>query len=353
MLVRICSEMMEHYWAPCSPIERLGLMSNTEALKCRFKVPYNYDLEGFRNLLIPGYKKYIHSIYMGPPAALGSSARPLSRAIKIEDVVEAIELASKAGISSYLTLNGEFIPISTYTELYASKVASCLKMLSLAGLTGIIVSNMYLPALAELKIHAPKLKVIASVNLGVKSVAQAEALVSICGVDGIIWDRSLNVDPVVLAEYNAALKQRYPEVLTQVLLNEGCLLHCPFKKAHDQAISALSYVDDSYYDYLQGVSLKNPMMCTQAGSINVTHGCHVAAKRNPDLLSTIPDIDPCALKNYLDSADVFKISGRTHSTSWIMECLGDYVEGTTKLNPKYSDSGLANLKIQERVNQCT
>lgn len=305
----------------------------------KFKVPYNYNFEEFTKNFIPLFKDSVHSIYFGPPAALAPSARPVTKPVTVGSVVDITNFCKNEGIDTYMTLNGDFIPINTYTSRYATKLASILGALD-GKLTGIIIGNMYLPALTQLRTHAPNLKIIASVNSLVMDIPRAKALIDIVGVDGIIWDRSLNRDPVKLATINAELKKEYPKVTTQVMLNEGCLLHCPFKKAHDQAVSALTYVDDEYYEYLTNLGMKNPEMCNNAGSVNVNFGCQAIIKSKPELVNTIPDIDPCDLIKFSDCADLYKVSGRTHSVDWLIECMTSYTKGQGKLPSKFSDSGL-------------
>ena len=308
----------------------------------KFKIPYNYDYENFTEILVPLYRDHIDSIYLGPPAVLGSSARPMSKPVTMDSLAKILNFCSKEGIGSYLTLNGEFTPLNTYTSEHASKVASVVKALE-GILSGIICTNMYLPKLAMLKEHAPDIKIIASVNSLIMDYDRAKAFIDIAGVDGFIWDRSLNRDPESLATLNTKLKEDYPKILTQIMLNEGCLLNCPYKKAHDQAISALTYVDDEYYDYLHALGIRYPEMCNNAGNINYNYGCRQAIKSNPDLVKTIPDIAPVDLVKYANCADLFKISGRTQSTDWLMNCLSAYIAGVEPSTLKFSDSGLKKI----------
>lgn len=308
----------------------------------KYKVPYNGDFQGFRDLVLPLHSEHIDSLYMGPPALLGSSARPMNKPVTMNDLVQVAELCNSYDIKLYVTLNGEFTPLTTYTSEYASRMASIFKALN-GKIQGIILGNMYLPGIAQLREHAPSIKWIASVNSLIFDVQRAKSFIDVVGVDGFVWDRSLNLNPSKLREMNAAIKERYPEVMTQVMVNEGCILHCPFKKAHDQAISALTYCDDDYYDYLKTIGMKNPEMCNAAGYVNVKYGCRAAIGKGKASIATIPDIVPAKVQEFEGCADILKISGRTQPTSWILNCLSNYIEGTATDNMDYSDSGLKKI----------
>ena len=59
-----------------------------------------------------------------------------------------------------------------------------------------------------------------------------------------------------------------------------------------------------------------------------------------DFISTAIIIKMKKKNIHADCADLYKVSGRTHSVDWLIECMTSYTKGQGKLPSKCSDSGL-------------
>lgn len=324
---------------PKAPYTKITV-NDRKYLAKRFVVPYNYELDKFKTSIVGNYKDFIHSVYMAPPSGLMSSARTPHKVIDLPMIRESVRYFASEGIESYLAINGGWNAPTTYTSQNFSLIASVLKDLEVCGLTGVIIGSSYLANAGFIQKVCPSLKVMPTVNNGFDTFDRASIATDLVKYDGIIWDRNINPEIDKLKEYNKKYKEMYPNKTTAILLNEGCLRYCPFKKDHDQILAMVSFSDPEYYAYLESITKVYPDVIKTNGSINTLFGCKKAMRENPKLIDDIPYIDPCDLDKYVDCADLFKLSGRTHHTIWIASLLNHYVTATEKLPRSLLDSGL-------------
>ncbi len=129
----------------------------------------------------------------------------------------------------------------------------------------------------------------------------------------LILDRSLNRRPDALKEVSARCRKAFPNVKLELMANEGCLYHCPYKLTHDCHISMLNL----------GQSL-------DTYRINRELGCMRTLQRDPSLLFKSPFIRPEDVGAYEPYVDVLKLCGRTLGVPFLMRVVDAY------LNRKYS-----------------
>ena len=132
----------------------------------------------------------------------------------------------------------------------------------------------------------------------------------------LILDRSLNRDRKALASLFSFCRTRYPEVKLELLANEGCLPHCPFKPAHDAHIALVN----------MGLA---PEM---THGLNRDFGCRRYLEKEPWRLFQSPFIRPEDLPVYEKVVDVIKICGRTLGTGFLRNAVSAYLRGSHKGN---------------------
>lgn len=119
---------------------------------------------------------------------------------------------------------------------------------------------------------------------------------------GIVLQRDLNRRPKhVLRWFNTI-----PLDNLILLVNEGCISHCPYKKAGDLEISL---------DQVQG-------------KINRVHnlGC-MTIGQDPWLFLTSPFLTKKMLESYYPNVSTIKIAGRDNSVEWLKYSLRHWVDG--------------------------
>lgn len=129
----------------------------------------------------------------------------------------------------------------------------------------------------------------------------------------LVLDRSLNRRPDALKEVSARCRQALPEVKLELLANEGCLYHCPYKLTHDCHIAMLNMGQtlDTY-------------------RINEELGCMRTLRENPSNLFKSPFIRPEDVSTYESYVDVIKLCGRTLGPTFLVRVVDAY------LSRKYS-----------------
>ena len=220
----------------------------------------------------------------------------------------------------YLLMNSRVHDHSAYFEKEALKrVLSTLDAMFDAGaLHGIVFTDAYyLQALSDAGPEtAARLEAVPGINHMLDSYERVASLMDFIesthfALPGaIILDRSLNRRLEVLAEITSRCRNTYPGVKIELLANEGCLDHCPFKLTHDCHISMVNL----------GMTLDTHV-------INRRLGCIRALQRSPALLFKSPFIRPEDAAAYEPMVDVLKICGRTLGAPFLTKVLDAYLKG--------------------------
>ena len=129
----------------------------------------------------------------------------------------------------------------------------------------------------------------------------------------LILDRALKRRPDTLKEVSAHCRKTLPNVKLELLANEGCLYHCPYKLTHDCHISLL-----------------NTGQALDTYRINRELGCMRTLQRDPSRLFKSPFIRPEDVAAYEPYVDILKLCGRTLGGPFLLRVLDAY------LNRKYS-----------------
>lgn len=235
-------------------------------------------------------------------------------------------LAGLTGIRKYALLNSCFHHPDAYFEPGAwESVEKAIMPLADAGLVdGVVFSDLYfmnafsdhLPHLAE------QLEAIPSINFMMDSwdkcrvVLDAAARTRFRPPSKINLDRSLNRQADRLADISFRLREGYPGIQICLLVNEGCIFQCPFKKAHDAHIS-----------------LSNTGLAPERNhDLARDFGCQRTYEDAPFELLKSPFIRPEDIAAYGCVADIFKICGRTLGPAFLKRTVSAYLEGSYQGN---------------------
>lgn len=260
----------------------------------RFCVGYNQDFENFLNLM-EGYKEAIEEIYFPLPRNIASSGRAEVHSRRYnEDIIKLIKFCRNYGFKSALLLNSSCDGKYIGDIKYMYRILKYVKKLEKIGLNSIIVTNPLF--LMFLKNNLPNLEIQASVNCYCQTVEHAKNLQEL-GIDILTIDRDINreIDKIKAIKKATNLK-------IKILLNEGCLLYCPFRKVH---FNQMSHLD-----------LKRSQQ--QAAYIRFgSMACIYLLEKHPEICFKSPFIRPEDLWRYKGIVDYFKLASRTTDTDVI------------------------------------
>ena len=227
------------------------------------------------------------------------------------------------GPKKYLLANGRFQPAGTYAGPVglSGLVVQLERLLDAGVLDGLIFADSYLltalgdiaPALGTL------LEAIPSVNFNIDSIGKMKALMDLVLASGfrlpgkITVDRDLNRRPVELASFSTAIQRRWPKIKIELLANEGCLSHCPFRSTHEALIAATNNAtrSDGRFD-------------TQR--LNRDLACQRQLTQFPHRILASPFIRPEDICRYEGSADLIKVCGRTLGVDFLERSVQAYAQ---------------------------
>ena len=223
-------------------------------------------------------------------------------------------------IKKYCLLNSRFIHPGLYQDTqFLNQILDKLEFLvSHSDIDGIIFSDAYfLNAMSATKRDIIScLEAVPGINCMIDSSQKAFSFFDMIEQTGfklpgkIVLDRSLNRNISQLKKAGSEITQQYPHIKIELLANEGCIFHCPYKLAHDAQIS-----------------LSNTGLATnKTFQINNTIGCQAYFLKKPDRFFKSPFIRPEDTNKYAKVADTIKLCGRTLGFNFLYKCITAYIE---------------------------
>ncbi len=263
-------------------------------------------------------KADLASVYFGLPSGPVLDARVQSG--PMDPSLFAKTLGRVTGIKAYCLLNSRFVRPDLYLDdLFLSHTLETLQKLhETIGLQGIVFSDLYLIHAFSRTGHGliSRLEAVPGINMMIDTAPKAFFLLDAIGKTGfrlpgkLVLDRSLNRDFHALEKTVQGIRQAYPQMGIELMANEGCLLHCPFKLTHDAQIS-----------------LSNTgLVQEQTHRISHTLGCHDTFFHHPHLFLSTPFIRPEDIHAYAGLADTIKISGRTLGPKFLRKVIAAYTQ---------------------------
>jgi collagenase-like PrtC family protease len=271
-----------------------------------FSVPYNNDPETleeiFRLKELKGNR--IREIYLSGPQEYAGSGRIASE-LDFAGFVDVVERIHREGIRVNLLLNS----ICEGSDWYSADVLrSTMQYLERVHLQhhveAITIANpLYI---REVRRRFPNLEICASV-LGDIDCVQKALIFRRAGANVITPHIDINRDLPLLKKIKEATQTEI-----KLMVNEGCLFQCAFRKFHFNYISHKSRNPDS----AKGVRAEDNVF-----SLN----CIQQSKSDPSQIFKSSWIRPEDARKYGEITHYFKLVGRTSSKSMIIRALEAYL----------------------------
>lgn len=267
-----------------------------------FSAPYNGDPETLKEVL--RLKKLgdnrIREVYLSGPQKYSGSGRVADK-LSLSQFITLVDEIHKAGIRVNLVLN----PTCEGSNWYHPKVVSAkMEYLRLVhkehGVEAVTMANpIYIQEVRRL---LPDIEICASV-LGDIDCIQRAVLYSRAGANVITPDVNINRDLELLRE----IKQATGAEL-KLLLNEGCLYKCPFRKFHFNYLSHKSkelgkIEGEGFFNYCLGVTSRDHSQILKSGWIR-----------------------PEDTRKYSGITNFFKIVGRSAPRSMVIRFIEAYLK---------------------------
>ena len=265
-------------------------------------VPYPGAVEALEELLksknLNG--NCIKEIYLSGPQSFSGSGR-VTPEIDDAQFVNIIDRIHKAGLSVNLAMNSVCEGKEWYEpNVVSAKVEFLKRMHKKHGLEAVTIANpIYI---IEVKRVCPDLEIHASV-LGDIDCVQRAVMYSEVGADVITPDANINRNLGLLKKIKKATGKNL-----KLMVNEGCLYKCPFRKFHFNYISHVSkelgiYIADYFFQNCVTKTISDPSQILKSGWIR-----------------------PEDIEKYSDITSFFKIVGRAGSPSLIKRATKAYLE---------------------------
>lgn len=270
-----------------------------EALQ--FSVPYNTDPASLEDLF--KLKKYhgnaITEIYLSGPQGFSGSGRITSKT-SVEDFFNSIDSIYQHGIRANLVIN----PTCGGREWYSrANLSSLLNFIQEAqdkhNLKALTVANPII--MAEIHNAFPEIEISASVLGDIDSVERAEVFRE-AGASVITPDVNINRNLDMLKKIKNATGARI-----KLMLNEGCLFRCPFRKFH--------------FNYISHQSKELGPVEGDALFAN----CSRLTLKSLSLIFKSCWIRPEDMRKYGEITNYFKIVGRTRPASFVKRTTRAYM----------------------------
>lgn len=225
-------------------------------------------------------------------------------------------------VDKYVLANTRFVSPAVYTDQdaltrFLDRIA---RLHDAVGIRGLVITDAYLVNALDRTGHPviPDLEAIPGVNSMIDSREKLAAILDVFDQTRfkppgrLIPDRSLNRDIPGLTSLVRDARHRLPGCRIELLANEGCISHCPFKPAHDAHIA-----------------LSNTGLVSEATwMLNRYSGCHHYLLSRPHRFLKSPFIRPEDVHHYTGIADGIKLCGRTLGTGFLERAVRAYHAGT-------------------------
>jgi collagenase-like PrtC family protease len=272
----------------------------------QFSVPYNNDPGTLAEIF--KWKEHngnrIREIYLSGPQEFAGSGR-ISPALEFGEFADAVQRIHREGIRVNVLLNSICEGGDWYTPSVLGKTMDYLKrVFEEHGVESITIANpLYI---REVRKRFPQVEICASVLGDIDCIHRA-IVYKKAGVDVMTPDVNINRNLGLLRE----IKERTGTEL-KLMVNEGCLFKCPFRKFHFNYISHKS---------------RNPGIGGVKSEDNVfSLNCLQLTKSDPSQLLKSGWIRPEDTARYGQISTFFKLVGRTSSRSMIVRSLEAYMQ---------------------------
>ncbi|RLG13845.1 MAG: hypothetical protein DRN71_04080 [Candidatus Nanohalarchaeota archaeon] len=261
--------------------------------KTKYSIGYNQNAKTLELLDI--YIEHIDSLYFPIPPVYLSSGRhtPFEKNYN-KNIKAIIKKCADVAIDSQILLNATCEGALCADTAHMKKVIDYLKTLTKSGLKSAAITNPFY--ITEIKKEIPELELHSSINCYTSNIEQALYLKDM-GIDVLTIDRDINRNLDLIKNIKKATGLKI-----KLLVNEGCLSNCPFRKMHFNSL-AHNLPDKPFLE----------------------RSCITVISKDPKKIFRIPFIRPEDIKHYKSFTDYFKLATRTFPTSQIETTLKAYI----------------------------
>jgi collagenase-like PrtC family protease len=271
-----------------------------------FSVPYNNDPDTLTE--ISKWKEYngnrIKEIYLSGPQEYAGSGR-ISKAQSFEKFTDTVNRIHNEGIRVNLLMNSVCEGSDWYSQQVLNSTMDYLnRVFNIFDVEAITIANpMYI---REVRRRFPQVEICASVLADIDCIDKA-IIYKKAGADSFTPDVNINRNLRLLKK----IKEK-TGLGIKLMVNEGCLYKCPFRKFHFNYISHRS---------------RNPGTDGNRAEDNVfSLNCIQVSKSDPSQLIKSGWIRPEDMEKYSEISSFFKLVGRTSSMNMILRSLKAYME---------------------------
>jgi collagenase-like PrtC family protease len=271
-------------------------MSNLE-----FSVPYNNDIETLDKVL--ELKRFnrnsIREIYLSGPQKYSGSGRAMGKT-ELNQFLEVVEKIHKHGVRVNLVLN----PTCEGSDWYCSdsmtaKIDYLQRLHEEHGVEAVTIANpIYVKAVRK---HLPNIEICASVLSDIDCIQRA-LVYARAGANVITPDVNINRNLELLKEI-----KKVTGAELRLMVNEGCLHKCPFRKFH--------------FNYMSHMSKEG----LREQEVFLPH-CHQIIKEDLSQILKSCWIRPEDITKYSEIAQFFKVVGRELPKSKVVRAVTAYME---------------------------
>lgn len=267
----------------------------------QFSVPFNGDRATLEALIaMQGTNgNTIREIYLNAPQEIAGSGR-VGNHTTMEEFLENVALIHNAGIRVDVTMNSTCDGEGWYeTETLTRQVGFIEDMHCEHGVEAVTLANPFL--IQQVRERCPNLEISASVLADVDCFSRAEAF-ALAGANTVTVDVCINRNLELLRQIHDDLGMEI-----KLMVNEGCLNKCPYRKFHMNYISHKSKQRED-----EGKAF--------------SFACGDLIERDPSQIFRSKWVRPEDLIRYEGITSFFKIVGRDMLPSKVLRCTRAYME---------------------------
>jgi collagenase-like PrtC family protease len=272
---------------------------------CEFSLPYNGDRVTLEAELAMNGRNgnRVREIYLGVPQQIAGSGRAGSDELTtMEGFLQVVKDVHAAGVSVDMTMNATCGGDDWYDEGRARKTCDFVtRMHEEHGVEAVTLANPFY--IERVRQSCPDIEISASVLADVDCLDRAAAFAS-AGATTVTVDTSVNRDLELLS----AIRDR-TRLEIKLMVNEGCLNKCPYRKFHMNLISHRSKEGKS-----EGSAF--------------SFACGDIVRDDPAQLFKSGWVRPEDLHRYAEAGvtGYFKVVGRDMLRSKVMRCCEAYMD---------------------------
>lgn len=283
-----------------------------------FSVPYNGDpnLVSIIGSLNQHPDAHIREVFLSGPVEYCSSGRVAYNG-DLDDFSVLVQRMHDQGLRVNLVMNSTCEGVAWYSDGHLSYLHDfVLYMTDDLGIEAITLANPLI--MRQINNWVPQVELCASVLSDIDCVERAKAFEQ-AGARVITPDVSINRDFSMLQRI-----KNETSLELKIMVNEGCIHKCPWRKFHFNAISHIQRNAARVGKDLSVQSFKD--QCAMVAGNMFFSSCSALLDEDPSQVLKSGWIRPEDLGEYQEITSFFKISGRTVATHAVERMIRAYLD---------------------------